>query len=104
MSAQSLRVHGSLAGGSPRNGMPQGGGYIYRGTKFDDDGTPAQRAERQAAARRAVAAREARRKLKPIDHGTNAGWQAHYRRKENPCEPCRAAHVAACAAHKGKQP
>ena len=28
-------------------------------------------------------------------HGTNSGYQAHFRLREKPCEPCRLAHNAA---------
>ena len=31
--------------------------------------------------------------LKPIRHGTNAGFAAHYRRGERPCQSCREAHA-----------
>jgi hypothetical protein len=31
---------------------------------------------------------------KPINHGTNGGYVAHYRRGEPMCDPCRAAHYA----------
>jgi hypothetical protein len=34
------------------------------------------------------------RALKPIEHGTAPGYQAHVRRGEEPCEPCKAAHRA----------
>ncbi len=33
----------------------------------------------------------ARRPPKPIDHGTHAGWLAHRRQGESPCETCRLA-------------
>ena len=31
--------------------------------------------------------------LKPIRHGTDAGFTAHYRRGERPCQSCREAHA-----------
>ncbi len=31
--------------------------------------------------------------LTPIQHGTNAGYDAHVRRKVPPCQPCREAHA-----------
>lgn len=33
----------------------------------------------------------------PIDHGTSAGYSAHRRYRELPCEDCRLAHNRACA-------
>ena len=41
---------------------------------------------------RARKGQPARTALKPIVHGTNAGWQAHIRRGETPCDECRHAH------------
>lgn len=32
---------------------------------------------------------------KPIPHGTEAGYHAHRRRKQSPCDGCREAHSAA---------
>jgi len=35
-------------------------------------------------------------RVKPIDHGTDAGYAAHYRRGVPYCRPCRDAHTRAC--------
>lgn len=40
---------------------------------------------------RAQLLRDRQRPPKPIQHGTEAGAQAHWRRKEKVCEPCRKA-------------
>jgi len=37
---------------------------------------------------------------KPIDHGTSAGWMAHYRRGEIPCDDCKDARNAVQAQRK----
>jgi hypothetical protein len=39
-----------------------------------------------------------RYRVKPIPHGTNAGYEAHRRREETPCAECRAAHSRSNAA------
>lgn len=42
-----------------------------------------------------VHVREARpKKLKPIKHGTNAGYFGHRRRDQEACDECKAAHAA----------
>ena len=41
--------------------------------------------------------------LKPINHGSNAGAQAHRRRGERPCQSCREAHAAYNAERERKQ-
>jgi hypothetical protein len=33
------------------------------------------------------------RKERPIEHGTDGGYQAHRRRKEDPCDDCKAGHA-----------
>ena len=35
-----------------------------------------------------------RRGVKPIVHGTNAGYQQHRRKGEEPCDKCRRAHAS----------
>lgn len=35
------------------------------------------------------------KKLPPINHGTNGGYQVHMDRRETPCERCRFAHMVA---------
>lgn len=35
--------------------------------------------------------------------GTDAGYQAHIRRRDTPCEPCKAAHRAAQAAYRAER-
>ena len=48
---------------------------------------------------RAELARPTRRRylVQPISHGTNAGYEAHRRREEMPCDECRAAHSRSSA-------
>ncbi len=41
--------------------------------------------------------------LKPIDHGTDAGYNAHRYRGEQPCQWCREAHAAYNAERERKQ-
>lgn len=42
--------------------------------------------------------RRRRRRRKPIDHGTQRGWNQHVRRGETPCAPCLSAHDQEVAA------
>lgn len=42
--------------------------------------------------------------VKPINHGTPAGYQAHWRRGEKACDPCRAAFAAARTARRRADP
>lgn len=48
---------------------------------------------------------EARSQPKPIKHGTDTGYGLHKRRKEEACEPCKAAHRQAWhdCRNRGKQ-
>ncbi len=79
--------------GGPRNGLPTGGGYVYRGQKRT---TAAELAA--IAATSADASRRARdprwRRGDPIEHGTARGARQHYVMGESPCEACRAARSA----------
>lgn len=65
---------------------------------YTADATAATRARQSEAARnrKAAAPKPAPkvRVLKPITHGTPAGYRAHLRRYEIACDPCREAHKA----------
>ena len=41
--------------------------------------------------------------MRPIVHGTAAGYQAHYRRGTDPCQPCRDAHSESTRRSAGKK-
>lgn len=43
---------------------------------------------------RTISVRNSNRVLKPIEHGTPAGYAAHYRRGIPPCDDCKAANRA----------
>lgn len=51
-----------------------------------------------ARERRLILTRRAGRPLPPINHGTSGGYQAHQRRREPACQPCKDAYAAQCRA------
>lgn len=92
------RVAGHLVGASPRNGLPEGGGYVYRGRNHDVD------EETTTSRRDAITAALARKKNGEIpDHGTAARYAMHRRQHEEPCTDCRAANAAETRERRAKR-